>query len=164
MDINAIYPTIKSYVRGGHELGQAISEAEADALVQQLIQRLGTTNRKLDMSVRSLEKLEGLLITYLGSLGRDTPDLGSEEAVRFLREVAAYIGKTFVAHSPGQWQAEDNLYGTSIVYYFTTMGEPLDSHRYLYFPLWNMAEFCLMRRCCSHQRIHDPHWGRLPVG
>lgn len=155
MDINSISHTIRSYTKNGHELGQAISEEDADALVQQLIQRLGVTNRELDQSVRSLDRLETLLINYLNELGRNTSDLDSEESLRFLREVAAYIGKTFVAHSTGQWKTENTLMRTYVVFYYSTTGELLPPYRHLYRPLWNMALFCLIKASKGEHAHYD---------
>lgn len=145
MNIYALMSRMHPYISSGHDLGKAITEVEADSYIPKLIQRLETTTQQLDQTVRSLEKLEQLLINYVSHLGLDVPDLDTEESILFVREVASYIGKTFVMNSAGQWIEAKTFVGTSIEYRYSSKGEPLHPYRYLRYPLWSLTYSCVLK-------------------
>jgi hypothetical protein len=150
MDIHVLKSYIDDYFRNGLDLGKALAEEDAEELSNSLVRRLGATKTDLNQSVQSLATLEMLLTAYLANRKYADSALDKEEAVSFVRELAAYIGKVFIRNSHAVWSAGNSFYATDVVYHFSTSGKELESYRWLHYPLWNMALYCI--QCATEKR------------
>jgi hypothetical protein len=88
----------------GHPLGRAIREEEVPGLIEALRRRLGCTAEELDLSPESLKRLESKLIALHQAVEMGHVQLGEENTVRLIREVAAYLGQVTIVNLGGQWE------------------------------------------------------------
>lgn len=95
--------------RQGHPLGRAIQAKEVPELIEALRQRLGVTEKELDLSPESLKRLEARLIAFHQAIESGQVPASDEDIVRLIREVAAYLGQVLVVNLQGRWAEPRNI-------------------------------------------------------
>jgi hypothetical protein len=104
----------RSYARDGHPLGRAINLEERTQLIDGLRERLRRTAHELDLSPKSLQRLDRYLTLHYQSLQATAHPTSQEETLQLVRQIAAYFGQVLVMHAGGQWQIGNSLWGTEI--------------------------------------------------
>jgi hypothetical protein len=100
----------------GHSLGQAIRKEEVPELIVALRQRLGCTEKELDLSPESLKRLEVRLITLHQAIEGGQVSASDEDIVRLIREVTAYLGEVMVVNLRGRWvEPRDILWANHVI-------------------------------------------------
>lgn len=95
-----------------HHLTVSLWSDDAESLINHLRHTLEITDNELDLSPKSLKKLEENLI-FLQAQGK-IEDLSDDDALRLIRELAAYIGTVLTLHGNGTWVTLTSLWNTYV--------------------------------------------------
>jgi hypothetical protein len=105
---------IFDYIKAKHPLAASMPRESSLLLCKKLNVRLNVNETELDFSPNSLKKLETLLSNYHAN---NAKDIGDEETVMLVRELAAYIGEVLIRNTDGQWVLlNETIWGTRIEY------------------------------------------------
>mgnify|MGYP000409707098 CR=1 FL=1 len=105
---------IQEYKKNGHPLGEVLRQEELNDLVAVLRLRLNATEKELDLAPYSLKRLEEKLRVYHQHLQDQGQQLTDDETVRFVREIAAYIGTVLMKHADATWRGGRSLWDTHV--------------------------------------------------
>jgi hypothetical protein len=100
---------VRDYIESGNDLGKSISEDEACQLVVSLRKRLCESAEQLDLSPASLNYLAKSLLSYFEKNNFRDTEMSGEDLVRFIREIASYLGLVLVRNTDGYWVSGKNF-------------------------------------------------------
>ena len=115
--------------------------------ISQLRERLGCGEKDLDLSPRSLRKLEAKLVPLLQAVQEGRAPMDDDEKLHILRGLTAYLGQVLVENLDGKWSTVGRtLNSTGIVLYESEVLEHLRHRGVTYGVItWSCAFFDLVR-------------------
>lgn len=118
---------INECYKAENPIAKNITEEEFPELVNNLRERLNTTQTILDLTPDSLNKLAKLLMSYYKVWNLSGKSITNNEVLKIIREISAYFGQTILSHTDGKLHSVNNsILGTEIIFQRTTKAKKGD--------------------------------------